>query len=354
MRQLIYYHIPGKVFALATDAEALLHLPDVPHRINAARIADFIEQMEAADLTSTFFEGVRRLPPAHALIFENGQLRQWRYWQLTAPPLLKRADDAAYAEAFLDVFTEAVRARLRSPDPVGSMLSGGMDSGSVTAIAARLSQKEGSLPLKTFSAIGTDPGCRETNAIMAALAIPHIDPQFVSLGEPDSFRDEVAKLTRESSEPFDGHMALIRAIYVAAQRGGVKVMLDGVGGDTTVTTGDMIAFQLGQWRVHRAWQEAQAQERFWSGELPAFKEFATAMKRALVPGWLRALRRPRWERIEAGRAQRESLISPELEVQLDMPTRRRANAKHLQIPHGCDPQTQALRQGRRRARDRTA
>jgi asparagine synthase (glutamine-hydrolysing) len=344
MRQLIYHHTPGKLFACATDADALIRHRDVPHRINEARIADFIEQLEAIDFTSTFFDEVFRLPPAHALVVESGALRQWRYWALTPSPIIYRACDADYEAAFLDVFTEAVRARLRSPDPVGSMLSGGMDSGSVTATAALLLREAGAPPLQTFSGVDDNPACKESACIHdAAGHIAHISPKVISLADSEMFREAIIRLTIDECDPFDGHMTLIRAIYHAARQAGIKVMLDGVSGDTTLGTGDIVAYHLGNGRLLTAWAEARGMERMWGAEAPALTGFAKAVRRRLAPGWVRARRIAAWQAAEAAQAAEESLVSDALAARVDMPARRRAFAQHVAIDAGCDQASQVQR-----------
>ena len=101
-------------------------MTEVPWRINEGRIADvLVGELEGIDRTSTFFEGVFRLPPAHALVVTPQGLHIWRYWSPEPGPILRLGSDEAYAEAFLEVFAQAVRSRLRGAGPVGSMLSGG-------------------------------------------------------------------------------------------------------------------------------------------------------------------------------------------------------------------------------------
>lgn len=343
MRQLIYAHTAGKLFAFATDVEALLRHADVPMRINEARIADFLEDMEAIDLTSTFFTDCHRLPPAHVLVIEQGRLRCWRYWQLTPGPIIRRSTDAAYGEAFLEAFTEAVRARLRAPGRVGSMLSGGLDSGSVTVVAARLLAEAGLPPLDTYSAIDPDPDCPESRAIRASLGIAHIAPHMIALGEDDRFHAEIVRLTEDSIEPFDAHMVMIRALYLAAQRDGIRVMLDGVAGDTSLPTGDMIAHHLAHGQVRKAWAEARAQERFWDGAIKADRAFRDAVKRVLVPARLRAIRRERYESAQSHKADADSLVQPALAARINMPARRRAHYRHIRLDHDSSPASQALR-----------
>lgn len=345
MRQLTYCYVPGTLLACATDPEALLGHPDVPRRLNEARVADFLEQFEAIDHVSTFYQDVLRLPPAHALTVENGALQVRRYWQLAPTPVIHRASDADYEAAFLDVFTQAVRARLRAPEgKLGAMLSGGMDSGSVTVVAARLLQAADAPPLKTFSGIDSDPACKESACVRdSAGTIAHIAPQIVSIDDADSFRKEVAELTRAQSDPFDGHMGLIRAIYLAARNSGVRVMLDGVSGDSTLGTGDMIAHHLAQGRLRAAWAEAREQEYVWGDELKATRTFAAALRRQVAPRALRTWRNAAWRKTEEARAAAASIVDPALAARIDMPARRTANALHVASGEDCDPASQARR-----------
>lgn len=343
MRQLIYHFAPGKLFACATDVTALLHHRDVPRRINERRIADFIENFEAIDDTSTFYEGLLRLPPAHAIMVEQGAIKIWRYWQLVPPPVVLRASDGEYEEAFLEVFTQAVRARLRSPDAVGSMLSGGMDSGSVSAVAARLLQQAGAPPLNTFSAIHTDPECLESQAIQLAMTIPHIDPHVVSTGAPDEFRDEVAAMIRNCAEPFDGHMAMFYALFVNAQRAGVKVMLNGGTGDTTLSAGNIVNWHLTEGRIWKAWQEAQADERFWGDFLPARRAFLQLALRKIAPRRMRDIWHSVKPLLTRGNAGRPQLLNDEFAQRIDFAGRHQQFRNHVAIANDTLPETRASR-----------
>ena len=183
IRPFYYYYDPQRIFIFASEPRAILVLKQVPYRINEGRIADFlISQLEGIDKTSTFFEDVYRLPPAHSLSIKHAAMQQHQYWALEPGPELKLGSDEAYAEAFLEVFTEAVSCRLRGNGLVGSMLSGGMDSGSIVAVARKLLKEKGLGPLPTFSAVGPDPEtCVETRTVHAALAMDGLDPHLVNL-----------------------------------------------------------------------------------------------------------------------------------------------------------------------------
>ena len=140
-------------FSFASEPRAILVCPRVPYRINEGRVADFlVKELEGIDNTSSFFEGVYRLPPAHSLRLNSDGVTVLRYWHLRAEPELRLESDEAYAEGFRAVLATAVDSRLRGGSSVGSMLSGGMDSGAIVAVAARLKEAAKRDALPVFSA----------------------------------------------------------------------------------------------------------------------------------------------------------------------------------------------------------
>jgi asparagine synthase (glutamine-hydrolysing) len=284
MRPLYYHHSPGRFFAFASEPSAILVLPQVPYRINEARVADFlVPQLEGIDKTSSFFEDVVRLPPAHTatVIRESLQLR--RYWRLEPGDEFRFPTDDDYADAFLEVFSESVRARLRGAQSVGSMLSGGMDSGSVVAIASSLLQSDGAAPLPTFSAVSADPeGCVETEAILRAIRLNGLSPTTITsdeLADLDGMQEQAWDL----DEPFDAWMTLIRAIYLMGRRAGLNSMLDGAAGDTVLGEAEHLTHLLraGRWRT--AYREAAAQNDFWGGGYPPLRECLRRLVVGMAP-----------------------------------------------------------------------
>ena len=79
--------------------------------------------------------------------------RVWSYWVLDPEREICLNSNEEYEEAMREVFFEAVRSRLRGNFPVGSMLSGGLDSSSIVCAAREIFQNNGGKPLQTFSAI---------------------------------------------------------------------------------------------------------------------------------------------------------------------------------------------------------
>lgn len=324
MRQLHYCHLPGQAYLFATEPAAVLAHPLVPRQLNEGRIADFLANLETLDLEQTFFDGIFRLPPAHVLTVTARGMSCRRYWEAEPEPQLKLGSDREYAAAFLDVFSEAVRCRLRSNGPVGAMLSGGTDSTAVAAVAARELATLGAGPLHTFSALGPDAeSCVETRAITAAMTIGGIAPVAVNHAELGDYLKDLVRLAQSPDQPFEGWMTLLRAIYLAAHRKGINVVLDGVGADNVVDAGWVIAHHLQRGRILDAARESIADARFAGPGRPAYRPLLSASWRAFVPPALRELRHRLSGRLRDPHGARGTLMLEDFARRVDLPERRR-------------------------------
>src|SRR5205085_12277025 len=136
-------------------------------------VRDYLEQGYLDEGDETFFPGVTRLPPAHCLTFGPDGIRSWRYWQLE--PATPPSDIvAAVRETFLD----AVRLQLRSDVPVGTCLSGGVDSSSIAVAVAQL----GHAHQKTVTAYFDDPGFDERPYARAVVERTAAESLWVTFG----------------------------------------------------------------------------------------------------------------------------------------------------------------------------
>lgn len=328
LRPLYYHWSAGRLFACASTVRSLLTLPDVPRQINEARIADFLVlHLEGIDHTSTFFSAVYRLPPAYAALITPVGMRLWRYWAPEPQTELRLPSNDAYAEAFREVFTAAVRSRLRSVGPVGVALSGGLDSSSVAAVAAELLAEAGRKPLHTFSGVGPDPAaCPETRAIHAALAMPGLQPHLISYTELGRLMPQLSELSWDLEEPFDDSLTIMRAVAILAQRAGVRVLLDGGAGDVLLTEGEAVARTLRQGRWLSAYRHLQGLRRFHRNRCWVFQELGRSARLAFTPAFLRRLRRhwwpPDWKQREV-EAVRNSLLNPQFAAQVRLGERLR-------------------------------
>ena len=255
-RPLFYYHEPGRLFTLASEIKALLALTEVPEQLNEEKVADYLSTMRE-DLESTVYEGIVRLPNAHALWADAQGVRVWQYYELRSAPPEVPASDAFYEERFRELFTEAVRCRLRSTAPVGAQLSGGLDSSSVACVAREVLREQGRADLHAFSVIfDEDSSCDERSYIEAVLDQGGVVPHFIpgDAGGPLGDLDEIYDTL--DSEAITGNAHLIWLMLKEARETGVRVLLDGLDGDNVVSHGYLLLKELAE---ADAW-EAFAQE----------------------------------------------------------------------------------------------
>jgi len=317
MRPFYYHSVPGQRFVFASDARAILVLPQVPYQVNQGRVADFlVQQLEWIDYTSTFFEGVSRLPPGHRVTVTSDGIDVVEYWKPQPQRDLAPMSDHDYAEGFLEVFTRAVKARLRtSGNSAGAMLSGGMDSGSVVAVAREILSARGDSPLSTYSAVRRrDADCAESHAIYAAISVPSIAPNLI---HPDALQGIHESLIAGHEEPFDGEFLILKSIYLAARDQGQRVILDGGGGDVVLGEGSYIVRLIKQRKLRLALAEIAAKKNFWDGSSLLGNLFLYT-RAAVVPETVKFRLRPyRYRRNVTGYLQ-ESLISDDFADSVDI------------------------------------
>ena len=242
VKPFYYYHKPGELFAFASEIKGLLQLKGVPKELDDLRIAEHLLAPVEENVARTYFKEIRRLRPAHTLTVSSESVNRRQYWDLN-PNREIQLPEQEYADCFKTLFEESVRARVRSPGPVGSMLSGGLDSSAVACQAARVIRESGSeTSLHTYSAI-FDADSRaarsdEREYIRAVLdSYEGMTPHFIR-GDETSPLDEWEELYRYVDGACTANNAYIfwRA-HRRAQDEGVRVMLDGFDGDTTVSHG---------------------------------------------------------------------------------------------------------------------
>jgi asparagine synthase (glutamine-hydrolysing) len=245
-----YYYQSQDLFAFASEVKGLLCHPDIPHQLNETRVADFLS-VEFDDTSATFYQDIWRLPPAHLLQVSAEGLQLKRYWSLELQNELQLDSDQDYAVQFRELFTEAVRCRLRSAFPIGSMLSGGLDSSSITCVAKQLLEASEQLPLATFSAIFNEvTECDEQPYINAVLSQGGFDPHVIQGDQLSPLTDCDRVLWHQDEPLYAFNLFLTWNLYKIAKTRNVRVILDGFDGDSTVSHGIGYLTDLareGQW-----------------------------------------------------------------------------------------------------------
>jgi len=230
-----YYAHLGDLLAFSNSLNCLRLHPGVSDRLNDLTIADFLLFEENQDVTTTAFADIGRLPPAHILTWSEGALRVARYWTLPVdgPSHFGRASE--YVEHFRELLRTAVADR--TPDSVGVMMSGGLDSTTVAAAAKGvLAARALSFDLQAYAVVYDrlipDQERHYTGLAAKALSIP---VHFMALDRYELFErwDQWGVC---SPEPAISPLAAISFDCLQAISANHRVVLTGFGGDPLLST----------------------------------------------------------------------------------------------------------------------
>lgn len=224
-KPLYYYHDDHR-FVFASEIKAILEHSDVPRRVNRDVIHLYLSY-GYVPAPYTMFEGIHELPPGHTLTVRDGKVTLREYWDVPLPrPALPQRSEADIIEQLKHLLENAVRARLISDVPLGTFLSGGVDSTAVVALMARMMDQ----PVKTF-AIGfeDEPSFNELEyARLAARAYGTDHHEFIV--RPDAV-DLLPSLVWHYDQPFGDSSAIPTYLISKLSREHVTVALTGDGGD---------------------------------------------------------------------------------------------------------------------------
>jgi asparagine synthase (glutamine-hydrolysing) len=142
----LYWGIFDGLLLFASEPKALLAHPAVQPRLNLAALRLYLA-FDYVPAPHSIYAGIQKLPAAHALALEDGKVDVWRYWNLSYRKLEPAPSEDEATEHLRDLLADSVRMRLVSDVPLGVLLSGGVDSSTVAALAVRASSEI----VKTFS-----------------------------------------------------------------------------------------------------------------------------------------------------------------------------------------------------------
>ena len=258
-----YYTYRNNRFLFASELKGILCLDDVPRELNEEMIASYLAT-DFEDKEITFYQGLFRLPPAHTMRLDKQGFRLRCYWQPDPVTELRLKSDTEYAEAFREVFAEAVRCRLRSAFPVASMLSGGMDSSSITCMARDLLAREGrGRTLKTFSAtydhLSNNKRINERRYQDSVIAMGGIEPHAVSMKEFGPL-EAYLEGQRGMDFPYIGWTHYLdRGLFPRVRDEGARIILVGQGGDDVVQHGyELLPYLAKNLQLRRFYRESRA------------------------------------------------------------------------------------------------
>jgi len=224
-KPLFYFHAGGALL-FASELKALTADPNFPRVIDPLAL-DFYLTYGYVPGEMCIFRGTNKLAPGHALSFDldRGTMRTWSYWSLPDPPD-GREDDEVLLDELDRLLEQSVRRQLVADVPVGVLLSGGVDSSLVTAMAARVSSRT----VKTFTI--SFPGFAGLDeAPFARLVAEHFGTEHVELAAEPATVELLPMLAKQYDEPIADHSMVPTYLVSKLVRREATVALGGDGGD---------------------------------------------------------------------------------------------------------------------------
>ena len=227
-----HYAQHGSTLCVASEAQQIVQHPEVPCLLNETAIAHYLVN-DCSDETLTVYAQVLRLRPAHWLIAGSAGCQLGRYWDIDPAAQISYKRDEDYAEHFRDTFTIAVKNRLRAQGKtIGVMMSGGLDSCSVAAVAQQILDADGCAPhlLACSHAFDNLERCDERiySATMAdelGIEVEYINAEeHWLLDDPEAFIPAL-------ETPFMGWESAVRNALTRFRLRGTRVLMTGHGGD---------------------------------------------------------------------------------------------------------------------------
>lgn len=222
----LYYAELGSSLLFASELKSLLEHPRCPRDLDFESLSRYLA-LEYVPTPRSIFEGVKKLPGAHALRWRNGRSSVEPYWDLSFGREGEAKADEEYVEEFLGLFERAVERRLISDVPLGAFLSGGIDSSSVVAMMVRAMPPES---VKTFAIGFHDRSFDESKharRVAAHFGTDHHEHVFT----PKVMLELLPTLTDLLDEPFADASILPTYLLSRFTRESVTVSLGGDGGD---------------------------------------------------------------------------------------------------------------------------
>ena len=229
VKPLLYHHERG-LFAFASELKAFAAMPGVPLELDAATLV--LSPMEMESVGPTLLRGVRSLPPGHRFVVHGDGTFEQRVWWRTIDHLDRPPSSyGEQVEAFQTHLADACRLRMRADVPLGTSLSGGLDSSSVAAMVHHVGGQDGFTNdwQRIFSQ--GNPGTSQDESIWATRVAEHLRADITWTNV--SVERELENL-EASILAFEGVHVLplgLWAHYRTLREHGVVISIDGHGGD---------------------------------------------------------------------------------------------------------------------------
>lgn len=232
-----YYYKDKDVFAFASEQKALVKMPFIKTGIRQEAVYDYFVKGEIEYETQSFFKHINELFPAHSfeLHINSGNLREEKYYELETNEAYQNFEASKFNEAKNNVFElleKAIQLRLRSDVPVGACLSGGIDSSAIVSLMNNLNkQNDVKEKIKLFTASFNDIAIDESP--FAARVAEQTNSTFYRVyPKSEELLGDLENLIYCQDVPIWSTSTYAQyRVMQKARETGVKVVLDGQGGD---------------------------------------------------------------------------------------------------------------------------
>lgn len=271
-----YFAVSNDAFAFASEMKALKTLMPEACRVDTTQLAWYLHYGLVFNAPRTFFAGVLELPPAHYLLIERGEVgKPICWWKVDLERARSLYDYSNPESEFLRLMRDSIRMRLRSDVPVGTCLSGGLDSSTIAVLATQ--QLNGGR-MNSFSTLYPVKGMDETNYVDVVVRYCNTIRHEIT-PTPENYLERLRKIIWHQDIPPATPTVYSQSFVMQLAQGSVTVLLDGQGADELFAgylshviyylsqlriqdpgrwLGEQIAFVMGAWPRFNAmlsWRE---------------------------------------------------------------------------------------------------
>jgi asparagine synthase (glutamine-hydrolysing) len=230
-----YYSQTNKAFVIGSEIRQLLPFLD-SNNVNEKVLTEFIFSNVTEPVEDTFFASVKKLPGAHNLVYDlnTGDFTIYQYYSLDRQGDLEHLSTDEAAALYGQSLKRSIELRLRSDVPVGTCLSGGLDSSSLATLASRDYTKKRAEKFRAITAISEDITNDESS--FAKIIVEQEDLNWLKVKpDYDAFINALPEVVRAQEEPFSDCSIIMQYFVMrTAKENNIKVLLDGQGGDETL------------------------------------------------------------------------------------------------------------------------
>ncbi|NIJ33722.1 asparagine synthase-related protein [Sphingomonas oligoaromativorans] len=262
----LYYHHGDGFLAFASEPKALWAVEGVPRRLLEREIGRRLLQAVDHVPGVTLYDGIAILPGGEtAQLDGQGALHRRRYWEMQPAPQHLEQDEQYYIETYRRLMEEVVGCRVRRLiHAPGLLFSGGFDSGIVAAMAGPIVAAQGRriVAVSSVLAKGERRATRDARAAVEAFsAFPYMDVRYFVRRDETAFSHIETAFAQ--SDDMGGTSYVRRELFDRVASSGVRLVLDGMGGDYTINVraGAMLGRILRRGHIGRFVREYRARRR---------------------------------------------------------------------------------------------